>query len=257
MTEHKYLQDPKKRFSSRVKDYIKYRPGYPQVIIDFLKEKNILKDNSVVADIGSGTGILSELFLKNGNKVYSVEPNPDMRKAAERLLGRYGNFISISGSAEKTGLKERSIDLITAGQAFHWFDIKKTKREFKRILNPDGYVVLIWNNRKKSGNNFSSDYEQLILKYGTDYKEVRKNEKNVNEFYEYNKNVFYNYQDLDYDGFKGRLLSTSYIPLEDNPSFAKMLEDLQDLFSKYQKKGTVRLEYDTEVYYGKLDYAVK
>ncbi|MFX1323052.1 MAG: class I SAM-dependent methyltransferase [Promethearchaeota archaeon] len=252
MFEKKYLQDPKKRFSSRVKDYIKYRPGYPQAIIDFLKEENILRDNSVVADIGSGTGILSKLFLKNGNKVYGIEPNHDMRKAAERLISKYDNFISINGSAEKTGLKEKTIDLITAGQAFHWFDIEKTKREFKKIINPNGYIVLIWNNRKKLGDSFSNDYENLVLKYGTDYKEVRKNEKKVDEFYKYHKKIFYNYQDLDYDGFKGRLLSTSYIPLEDNPRFFNMLKDLKKIFLKYQKNGIVRLEYNTEVYYGRL-----
>ena len=252
MNELRYKSDPKKRFSSRVENYIKYRPSYPRKIIKFLTEKKILNKNIVIADIGSGTGILSDLFLKNGNRVYGVEPNPDMRKAAEKLLEKYNKFISISGSAEKTGLKESSIDLITAGQAFHWFDVEKTKREFKKILKPNGYVVLIWNNRKKSGDNLSSDYEKFVLKYGTDYKEVRKNEKNVNEFYEYNKKVFYNYQELDYDGFKGRLLSTSYIPLEDNPRFNKMLEDLKKIFLTYQKNGTVRLEYNTEVYYGKL-----
>ncbi len=252
MNELRYKSDPKKRFSSRVENYIKYRPSYPQKIIKFLTEKKILNKNIAIADIGSGTGILSELFLKNGNKVYSVEPNPDMRKAAEKLLEKYNNFISIGGSAEKTGLQESSVDLITAAQAFHWFDVEKTKREFKKILKPNGYVVLIWNNRKKSGDNLSSDYEKLVLKYGTDYKEVRKNEKNVNEFYESNKKVFYNYQDLDYDGFKGRLLSTSYITLEDNPRFNRMLEELKKIFLTYQKNGTVRLEYNTEVYYGKL-----
>lgn len=252
MVEKKYLQDPKKRFSSRVKNYVKYRPGYPSLIIDFLKENNILKESSVIADIGSGTGILSELFLKNGNKVYAIEPNPDMRKSAERLISKYDNFISINGSAEKTMLKEGSIDLITAGQAFHWFDIKKTKLEFKRILKSNGYVVLIWNNRKKSGDNLSSDYEKLVLKYGTDYKEVRKNEKKVDEFYKYNKKIFYNYQDLDYDGFKGRLLSTSYIPLENNPRFFDMLDELKKIFIQYQENGMIRLEYNTEVYYGRL-----
>ena len=252
MNKTEYKSDPKKRFSSRVENYIKYRPNYPRKIIAFLTEQKILNKNIVIADIGSGTGILSELFLKNGNKVYGIEPNPDMRKAAEKLLEKYNKFISIGGSAEKTGLKESSIDLITAGQAFHWFDVEKTKREFKKILKPNGYVVLIWNNRKKSGDNLSSDYEKFVLKYGTDYKEVRKNEKNVNEFYEYNKKVFYNYQELDYDGFKGRLLSTSYIPLEDNPRFNKMLEELKKIFLTYQKNGTVRLEYNTEVYYGKL-----
>jgi len=253
MNELGYKSDPKKRFSSRVENYIKYRPSYPQKIIKFLTEKKILKKNIVIADIGSGTGILSELFLKNGNKVYGVEPNPDMRKAAEKLLEKYSDFISIDGSAEKSGLKEKSVDLIVAGQAFHWFDVEKARMEFKRILRQIRYVVLIWNNRRKSGDNFSSDYEKFILKYGTDYKEVRKKEKNVDKFFKNEKKVYYNYQDLDYDGLKGRLLSVSYIPLKDNPYFTKMLEELEDIFSRYQKNGTVKLEYDTEVYYGQLN----
>ena len=148
MANDEYLIDPKKRFSSRVENYIKYRPNYPSKIIDFFIDNKLLSKKSVVADIGSGTGILSELFLKNGNKVYGVEPNNEMRKAAEIFLQKYPNFISIDGSAEETRLQEESVDLITAGQAFHWFNTKEAKKEFKRILKSDGSVTLIWNNRR-------------------------------------------------------------------------------------------------------------
>ena len=141
-------------------------------------EKELITKDSVVADIGSGTGILSELFLKNGNTVYGIEPNNNMREGAERNLQKYPNFISINGSAEDTSLKNESIDLATAAQAFHWFDVENAKKEFKRILKPNGSVVIIWNNRRKTGKVFSSQYEKFIIKYGTDYKEVRKNEKN-------------------------------------------------------------------------------
>ena len=176
MADKKYLVDPKKRFSSRVENYIKYRPSYPVEILDFLKKKKILAKDTSIADIGSGTGILTKIFLDNGNHVYGVEPNNDMRKAAENLLRDYKNFSSVKGSAEATGLEENSINLIIAGQAFHWFDVEKAKKEFKRILKPNGHVVLIWNNRGKAGAEFNLSYENFMLKYGTDYKSVRKND---------------------------------------------------------------------------------
>jgi SAM-dependent methyltransferase len=253
MAEKKFLEEPKKRFSSRVENYIKYRPSYPLEIIDFLKEKRILAEDTRIADIGSGTGILTKLFLDNGNQVYGIEPNKDMRAAAERNLQEYTNFSSLEGSAESTGLKGNTINLIIAGQAFHWFDVEVAKREFKRILKPDGNVALIWNNRGKTGSDFDRSYENFILKYGTDYKEVRKNEKNVDLFFNYNKETFYNFQELDFTSFKGRVLSSSYIPLVDNPIFPEMILELEDLFNKHQRNGIIRIEYDTEVYLGKVE----
>jgi SAM-dependent methyltransferase len=253
MTDKGYIADPKKRFSSRVENYIKYRPSYPSKIIKFLVDEKILSKNSIIADVGSGTGILSELFLKNGNKVFGVEPNTEMRRAAEKLLMKYQNFVSIHSSAENTSLLSNSIDIITVGQAFHWFNVERTKAEFKDILKPDGYVVLIWNNRRKTNPGFSSQYEQFISRYGTDYKQIRKNEKNVDNFFQYKKKIFENYQELDFEGLKGRLLSTSYIPLDENASYEKMINDLQKIFEENQQNGKVRIEYDTELYYGKIN----
>ena len=253
MSNRKYVIEPKKRFSSRVENYIKYRPSYPLEIIEFLKGKKILAEDSVIADIGSGTGILTRLFLDNGNQAYGIEPNKDMRKAAEKFLQKYTNFTSLDGSAESTGLEENCIDLITAGQAFHWFDVKKSKREFKRILKPNGNVALIWNNRGKAGAGFNSSYENFILKYGIDYKEVRKNERNVDLFFNYQKETFDNFQELDFTSFKGRVLSSSYIPLVDNPIFPKMIIELEDLFNEHQRNGTIIIEYDTEIYLVKVE----
>ncbi|MBA7529240.1 hypothetical protein ES705_21435 [subsurface metagenome] len=253
MSEKKYKIDPKKRFSSRVENYIKYRPSYPLEIIDFLIEKKTLTEDTVIADIGSGTGILTKVFLDNGNQVYGVEPNKDMREAAEKFLQGYTNFSSLEGSAETTGLEENCIDLIIAGQSFHWFDVEEAKKEFKRILKPNGNVALIWNNRGKSGTDFNSSYENFILKYGTDYREVKKNEGNVDLFFNYQKESFYNFQELDFTRFKGRVLSASYIPLADNHLFPKMILELEDLFNKHQRNGIIRIEYDTEIYLGKLE----
>jgi len=253
MSNRNYAIEPKKRFSSRVENYIKYRPSYPLEIIEFLKGKKVLVEDTVIADIGSGTGILARVFLDKGNQVYGVEPNKDMREAAEKTLQGYTNFTSLEGAAESTGLEENCADLITAGQAFHWFDVEESKREFKRILKPNGNVALIWNNRGKAGAGFNSSYENFILKYGIDYKEVRKNERNVDIFFNYQKESFYNFQDLDFTSFRGRVLSSSYIPLVDNPIFPKMILELEGLFNQHQRDGIIRIEYDTEIYLGKLE----
>src|SRR6218665_619989 len=204
--------DSLSRFSNRVDNYIKYRPGYPDAVVTFLTGKGLLNEKSIVADIGSGTGISAELFLKNGNTVYGVEPNKEMREAGERLLGAYGQFNSIAATAEETTLADQSIDLLIAGQAFHWFDKEKCRTEFKRILKPGGTVVLMWNDRRTDTTQFLQAYEDFIKMFATDYLQV--NHKNINEkifnrFFTGDQQVesFLNVQHFDYEGLKGRILS--------------------------------------------------
>ncbi len=247
------------RFSNRVDNYIKFRPDYPEEIVLFLKQQQILKSDSIIADIGSGTGISSELFLKNGNTVLGIEPNTEMRLAAEKLLINYSNFKSINATAEKTTLQENSIDLIIAGQAFHWFDKIKSKSEFKRILKSDGYVVLMWNDRRTDNTTFLREYENFIEQFATDYNEV--NHKNIddktfNDFFgknNYTLKSFDNYQYFDFDGLKGRILSSSYMPSEGHNNYEAMLTVLKELFERFQENGKVTLEYDTKIYFGKLN----
>ena len=171
--------DSKTRFTSRVDDYIKYRPKYPKEIITFLEMKGILTENTIIADIGSGTGFLSGIFLENGYMIYGVEPNKEMREAGEHYLQQYSNFHSIVGSAEETTLQDNSVDLITAGQAYHWFNPNLSKMEFKRILKDQNSTeyncVLIWNTRKVMGSKFGEELELIIEKFSTDYKEVKHN----------------------------------------------------------------------------------
>jgi SAM-dependent methyltransferase len=251
--------DPTGRFSSRVEYYIKYRPKYPDELLDFLKGELGLSSSSVIADVGSGSGILSEIFLKNGNEVFCVEPNREMREAAENLLKEYPNFKSIDGSAEATTLEYQSIDFVTAGQAFHWFDVQKSRAEFSRIMKPTGWAVLVWNSRKTGSTPFLIAYENLLLNYGTDYKEVRHNnvdEKVLNQFFGangYRVKVFPNQQVFDYESLKGRVLSSSYAPMEGHPRYQPMIAELQKIFREHQTGGTVSFEYDTEVYYGRID----
>jgi SAM-dependent methyltransferase len=248
---------PTERFSNRVENYIKYRPHYPQEILDYLIEQNVLNKNSVIADIGSGTGILSEFFLKKGNTVYGVEPNKEMREAAEQLLAGYKNFISINGSAEETKLEKNSTDLITAGQAFHWFDVPKAKLEFKRIIKPGGYAALIWNIKNSKHSPLMQDYEKLQLKHGTDYKQVRHENIGDKEFellfdYGFTKKFFDNEQVLDYDGLKGRILSASYVPAEGEPGYEAVIDDIEAMFAKHNQNGKVKIVYIAEIVWGRM-----
>ncbi len=246
----------KERFSNRVENYIKYRPGYPAEIIIFMREEINFNSSWIIADVGSGTGILSKLFLDNKNFVFGVEPNNEMRKAGEKQLSNYTCFKSINGSSENTGLDNNSVDLISAGQAFHWFDVQKSKEEFKRILKKNGYVSLIWNNRRTNSTAFLREYENLLLNFSTDYKIVDHksiNEKILNEFFKnYKLKTFLNYQIFNFEELKGRLLSSSYSPMPDHPDYKPMIKRLEKIFNKNEIDGKVKIEYDTELYYGTM-----
>src|SRR5580704_6928219 len=236
------------RFSSRVENYIKYRPRYPQAVVDLLGRECQLTTASVVADIGSGTGILTELFLQSGNLVYAIEPNREMREAAERLLAAFSNFRSIPATAEVTTLPDRSVDIITAGQAFHWFDRDKARAEFARILKPGGWVVLIWNDRNVSDRPFFKAYEQLLVTFGTDYEAVGHKHVDaeiIGSFFSdlpFKQAQFPNQQEFDFEGLKGRLLSSSYAPEPGHPNHLPMLDALDKIFKEYQTAGKVVFE---------------
>lgn len=246
------------RFSSRVENYIKYRPHYPKAVVDLLRRDCQLSPASIIADVGSGTGILTELLLHNGNTVFGVEPNKEMREAAERLLCKYSAFRSINGTAEATTLADLSIDILTAGQAFHWFKRNETRAEFVRILKPRGWVALMWNDRNISDHPFFKAYENLLVTYGTDYESVgakHVDDKIIGDFFapgDFKRAQFPNQQEFDFDGLKGRLLSSSYAPEVGHPNHNPMLESLRTIFDQYQSGGKVVFEYDTTVYYGQL-----
>ena len=251
------MPDSITRFSDRVESYIKFRPGYPSGVLDLLRDECGLIPTSIVADIGSGTGKLSELFLQNGNKVFCVEPNESMRLAAERLLSGYESFISIDGSAEDTSLPESSVDFVIAGQAFHWFDQQKARQEFMRILKPGGWVALVWNERRLNASPFLIAYEDLLLRFGTDYEKIRHENvtAGLERFFAPAKMKtarFENIQKFDLEGLRGRILSTSYAPGPTHASFPSMMNELANLFREHQEQGTVPFEYDASVYYAQL-----
>jgi len=248
--------DSKQRFSDRVEDYVKYRPHYPTALLSWLQTETGFDASRIVADIGSGTGISTELFLRSGNKVYAVEPNDAMRAKAEELLSGYPGFVSCNGTAEATGLPDASVDLIVAGQAFHWFDPVKTREEFVRIARPGGRVALVWNERLVL-TDFEKEYEALILRYGGDYATI--NHKNIADleigaFFRPEAFVlqrFENEQNFDLEGLKGRLLSSSYIPKE-GPDHDGLFGALEGLFVRHQTGGKVRVGYETKLYTGRI-----
>jgi len=245
------------RFNERVANYIAYRPKYPAAVNEFLRAELGLSAASVVADVGSGTGILSELLLRQGCTVFGIEPNEPMRGAAEKLLQDYPNFKSVNGTAEATTFDASSVDFVTAGQAFHWFDGARARVEFRRILKPGGWVVLIWNMRRTDTTPFLRDYEKLLRDFGTDYTQVNCEqlpEERIADFFAgaYGRREFANEQVFDHEGVRGRLLSSSYVPLAGQPGYEPMLAELRRIFDLHQRAGRVTIEYDTKVFYGRL-----
>ena len=249
--------DPTKRFSTRVENYIKYRPSYPPEIISLLASVCGLTSDTLIADVGFGTGLLTELFLKLGNSVVGIEPNADMRAAGEGILAKYSNFESINATAEATTLSDNSIDMIVAGQAFHWFDRAKARTEFQRILKPNGWVVLIWNGFHVETSPLNNGYQEIVLRYGTDYREVVREISGVDveSFFAPNRwkcARFAFKQMFDFEGLKGRLLSSSYAPDATHPRFEEMIDELRRLFAANEQNGKVEFDYQTEVYYGRM-----
>jgi SAM-dependent methyltransferase len=244
------------RFTSRVEHYARFRPSYPDELLSLLGKEVALIPTMRISDVGSGTGLLSELFLRNGNSVFGVEPNDKMRAAAERLLVLYPRFTSICGTAESTTLPNASVDGVVVAQAFHWFDGRRAVTEFRRILKPGkpgGFVALIWNVRNIAASPLMAEYERIVHAYGSDFarsgKEIVSLDR-LRELFglEIQSHTLSNHQDLDWPGLLGRLLSASYMPLAGQPGHEQMLNELKRAFLTFQSGGSVRMEYQTRIY---------
>jgi SAM-dependent methyltransferase len=249
---------PTQRFSDRVAHYAKSRPGYPPAFYDFLQHDLPLPADAAIADVGSGTGLSARPLLDRGLTVYAVEPNAPMRAAAESALASFANFHSVDATAESTTLPDQSVDVVLAAQAFHWFDRRRARAEFARILRPAGHVVLVWNERRLDATPFLRAYERLLQTFATDYAQVRHENVDADQIaaffapQAFQTRTFENRQDFDYQGLESRLLSSSYTPAIDDPRRAPMLAELRQIFDRHQRAGTVAFEYDTRAHIGRL-----
>jgi SAM-dependent methyltransferase len=249
------------RFTNRAPFYHPYRPRYPGAVLETLAREAGLSPQAVIADIGSGTGISCELFLKNGNPVYGVEPNAAMRGEAERHLAAFPNFHSVNGSAEATGLADHSVAFVTVGQAAHWFDVEAARAEFRRILKPDGQVILFWNSRGSDSSPFAQAVGELVQSVRLDEQQRpgESRREKIEELAEkyfgadgYTERTFPNPQSQDFESLRGGVLSASYSPLPGHPNHERLMTGLKTLFDQYQVDGTVRSELVTHVFWGRV-----
>lgn len=252
-------RDPAARFSDRAQDYAKYRPHYSPDVVHALQQACGLRAEHLIADVGCGPGLLAEIFLDNGNPVIGVEPNREMRRAADDYLAAYPKFSMVNGSAEATTLADASVDFVVAGQAFHWFQPDATRTEFARILKPGGWAVLVWHDRNVDTTPFLCAYEDFIRRHSIDYEQVAHKYvatyAALKQFFAPNPMQLiqqYNQQRLDFDGLRGRLLSSSYIP-KSGDKYEAMWRELPQLFSSHAADGQIVLQYDTKIYFGHLD----
>lgn len=249
--------DPTARFSGRAGDYAKARPGYPVGVLDVLREACGLDVATVVADLGSGTGIFTRLLLESGATVHAVEPNSDMRKEAEVALSTWPGFRSVAAAAEETSLADSSVDLVTAAQAFHWFDPARVKTEMKRILRPTGSVALVWNDRDLVSTAFAREYEALLLARCPRYKDLQGKANTPGKFDDlfgkggWERRVVPNEQRLDRDGLVARLASSSYAPKEGDVTHAETFAELRAIFDRHANDGEVAIAYEAVVILGK------
>jgi SAM-dependent methyltransferase len=241
--------DPTLRFSSRVGHYERFRPGYPHELAGLLERECGLGPAARVADIGCGTGLLARVFLELGCEVTGIEPNREMREAGERILAGAPGFQMTDGRAEATGLASCSFDFITAGQAFHWFDPPAASAEFHRILRPEGWLVLVWNERHEAPG-FMTEYEALVRGFASEPNRIDESDMARVFGGPFRKARLDNRQLLDGDGLIGRLTSSSYAPLPGAANYQAMVGSLEEIFARYQQDGHVTMLYDTHVFYG-------
>ena len=240
--------NPTNRFTGRTDNYKAYRPSYPQQVVEYIKNIAAPSADVRIADLGAGTGIFSELLLQAAYSVLTVEPNTEMRQAAEEKLQHYANYISIAATAEQTTIAANSIDIITAAQAFHWFDLETIKQEFERILKPSGSVVLIWNIMRidtafmQAYKTFRKQYEEDIVR------PLRGDIAAINAYFApltCTEIIIPHSTFLTYDELQGLLLSSSLV----NNSGDEMLNGLRELFDTYAVDDKVEMRYNTMMYH--------
>ncbi len=231
------------RFTGRAALYNRYRLRYPgEMILDRLKTWCGLQPEWPVADMGAGTGMLSEVFLSNGNPVQAIEPNNEMRGACMQLRADWPRLQVRKGTAEDTGLAANSVAVVAAGRAFHWFDVPRALLEFRRILQPGGWLVLVSYGRAKDDSPQSIAFEDLLITHGTDYAYVRAGyrvHENLHQVFtaDHRSDKIPGQQMLDWKSFLGQTQSLSIIPKPDHPGYPAFEQQLRSFFHTYAVAG--------------------
>lgn len=245
-------------FSGKADVYAKARPGYPEALFQFLKDGKIFPQGGIIADVGSGTGIFSRQLLEHGYRVYSVEPNADMRRKAEETLSSKPGFTSVNGTAENTTLPGGSVDGVTAAQASHWFDPDAFRQECLRILKPGGNVLLLWNHRVEDAPLVKENAE-IFRRHCPNFTGFsggnRSNPEAIAHFFGKNLHTKSVENDLffTWEGFLQRALSSSYAPDQSDGNYLPLVEDLRSLFDRYAEDGQLRMPNYTAFYWGVLE----
>ena len=250
--------DAKEKFTGLAAAYTMGRPAYAEAFLADLYGRFGFSENSVIADIGSGTGKFAKQLMERGSYVYCVEPNKDMRDQCIIELEGYGNKSIVAGDAAHTALQEHSVDFITAAQAFHWFDTERFKRECKRIIRPGGRVFLIWNMRDMNAAVTQDSYE-IFQKYCPKFKGftggLQADDPRIESFFDgrYEKAEYGHPLRYDRDKFINRSLSGSYSLKRHEPGYEEYIRELQLLFDKYAEHGVVTVPNKTVVYTGRAN----
>lgn len=246
---------PTERFSTKA-HYYHYRPDYPHGIIEKLMEDINFSPGFVVADIGAGTGKLTKLFVDNGNKVFAVEPNKEMLTIADDLFKHRNNYHSVNTCAEDTNLRSESIDLISVGQALHWFDFNKAKREFLRILKKPGFALVTGNRPVFVDKKLAEEINTLTGKFC--YKTYKRIDFEVIDYDEIFKPfktkaviITRKIQKPVSDIIKGTL-SCSFSPDEGHKDFTEFVDALRSILMKYAFNNMVRVNIETKMTYGRM-----
>lgn len=246
------------KFTGKAKIYNKYRSSYANNCIeDIIKDRNI-SNQTIIADIGAGTGKLTEQFLEKGIKVIAVEPNKDMLNMARENLSKYGELIEFKEeAAEATKIENKSIDIIVVAQAFHWFDKELFKKECKRILKSDGLIAIMWNfiDYKQELEGKIIDIHKKYTTLSFNASEEKKRDEEIAEFFgenNYELKIYENNYLEDYERFLGKQLSMSYALKKEDEKYNEYIGAFKKLFDKYGKDGIIEVHNNTYCYFGKL-----
>ena len=244
------------RFTGRASFYAKHRPSYPAKLLDDLFANGVMHAGDRVADLGSGTGIFTQLLLDRGLRVFAVEPNDDMRLEAEKRLASRKGFTSVKGKAEATSLRSESVDVVTAAQSYHWFDPEPTRSELRRILVPNGWVVLLWNKRVKDEDDYSREYEELVTRYSPDHAGIESDKESPERIFgssRFEQMTYEHHRHLDLEAQKGMAASVSYLPIPGQDTYGSFIKELEEMFYRHAIDGKVTVYLQAECCFGHLD----